>query len=141
MSNQTLAYLPIYIGFFLYISIVSCQKKLWIRLCHENGCGMKDKLLICFWHEMITLFWPKGFFACTKRDCVKVASSRKKEEIVYSKRGWLCFTSKLLLQLSLAGWKVKQGALKPLLTNGFLENIFSTSKWFLHSYLINFIAR
>ena len=36
---------------------------------------------------MITLFWPKGFFACTKRDCVKVAS-RKKEEIVYREGGY-----------------------------------------------------
>ena len=63
--------LVIVLGLFLLMEL---PKKLWIRLCHENGCGMKDKLLICFWHEMITLFGLKGSLHA-REDCVKVAST------------------------------------------------------------------
>ena len=80
----------------------SRQRKCSI-LCHENGSSMKDKLLICSWHGMITLFGLKGsLHAKLARNivvallCAAAAAKRRAVKIVSKLKKWIVRGSKAL---------------------------------------------
>ena len=96
VSDLTLVYVPASILNYLVAKKKSCssrgRRQGYLRsiLCHENGSGMKDKLLICSWHGMITLFGLKGsLHAKPASNPSRIESRRVAGKIVSKLKKWL----------------------------------------------------